>query len=226
MHRDTQFVSYSITGDKQCGTQDGKKYPPTTTRSLLSGLNRILKELKAPFSILDKGNPAFRKLLLTLDTVTSDLHREGVGVSKKSASVIPFEHEKVFWERKLLGCDTPKSLQRAVFYSVGLHFVLRGVQEHHDLQVEQLTRCPADTRKCTTNTKNSSPKTSNTDSKISILLTNAPESTLCPILIGVWYVFLICTYRNCLRIPQVSISGHLTKCLMGVDHGIARAGLA
>lgn len=71
-------------------------------------------------------------------TVISDLYREGVGVSKKGASVISFEHEEVFWERKLLGWDTP------VFYSVGLHFVLRGVQEHHDLQVEQLTH-PVDT---------------------------------------------------------------------------------
>ena len=39
-------------------TQDGEKYPPTTIRSLLSGLNRILRESKALFSILDKGNPA------------------------------------------------------------------------------------------------------------------------------------------------------------------------
>ena len=65
--------------------------------------------------------------------MTSNLHREGVGVCKKSALVIHFEHEKVFLERKLLRCDTPKSLQRAVFYSVGLHFVLRGVQEHQQL---------------------------------------------------------------------------------------------
>ena len=75
-------------------TQDDKKYSPTTIWSLLSGLNRILKELKATFSILDKSNPAFRELLLTLDTVTSDLHQEGVGVAKKSASVIP---SAVFW---------------------------------------------------------------------------------------------------------------------------------
>ena len=75
-------------------TQDGKKYPPTTTRSLLSGLNRILKELKAPFSILDKSNPAFHKLLLTFNIVASDLHREEVSVSKESASVIP---SAVFW---------------------------------------------------------------------------------------------------------------------------------
>ena len=54
-------------------TQDCQKYPPSTLRSLLSELNR---RVKGPFSILDKGNPAFRELLLTLDTVTSDLHRE------------------------------------------------------------------------------------------------------------------------------------------------------
>ena len=51
--------------------QDGNK-------SILSGLNRILKESKAPFSIFDKSNPAFRGLQLTLDTVISNLHREGL----------------------------------------------------------------------------------------------------------------------------------------------------
>lgn len=66
-------------------TQDGKKYPPGTIRSILSGLNRILKDSKAPFSILDKASPSFRNLQLTLDTVTSNLHSEGVGINKKSA---------------------------------------------------------------------------------------------------------------------------------------------
>ena len=100
--------------------KDGKKYPPTTIRGILSALNRIYKESKAPFSILDKGNPDFHELHLTLDRVTSDLHREGIGVSKKSAMVIPFEHENLFWEKQLLGYCTPKALQRAVFYVSGL----------------------------------------------------------------------------------------------------------
>ena len=63
--------------------QAGEKYPPSTSRSILCGLNRVLKEGKAPFSILDKSDHHFRELLLTLDTVTSDLHslhREGIGV--------------------------------------------------------------------------------------------------------------------------------------------------
>lgn len=126
-------------------SQDGKKYPPSTIRCILSALNIIYKESKAPFSILDKANPAFRELHLTLDRVTSDLYREGIGVSKKSAEVIPFEHENLFWEKQLLGYSTPKALQRAVFYCIGLNFILRGVQEHHDLQLQQLSRYPPDT---------------------------------------------------------------------------------
>lgn len=42
--------------------------------------------------------------------------------------------------------DNPKSLQRLVFYYMGLRFCLRGVQEHHDLQVDQLKRHPSDVR--------------------------------------------------------------------------------
>ena len=94
---------------------------------------------------MDKSNPAFQELHLTLDRVTSDLHREGLGVTKKSVAVILFEHENILWEKQLLGCSTPKALQMAIFYSVGLNFVLRGVQEHHDLQLQQLSCHPADT---------------------------------------------------------------------------------
>lgn len=123
---------------------DGEHYPPRTIRSLLSGLNCILRSNSATFSLLDKCNPAFRELLLTLDTVTSSLHSQGISAARNSASVIPFEHENIMWEKHLLGSDTPQTLQRAVFYGVGLNFVLRGVDEQHSLQVEQLVRHPLD----------------------------------------------------------------------------------
>ncbi len=104
----------------------GKPYPPGTIRSLLSGLNRVLKENRATFSILSKGDPRFREVLLTLDSVTSSLHRQGIGAEKHSALVISYDHEKVFWEKRLLGYDTPKTL---LFFGIGLNFVLRGVEE-------------------------------------------------------------------------------------------------
>ena len=72
----------------------------------------------------------------------SELYRDGVGVSKTTQLLWLFEHEALFWEKKILSYDHPKSLQRALFYSVGLKFALWGVQEQHDLKLEQLKRYP------------------------------------------------------------------------------------
>ena len=67
--------------------EDGKPYPPASLRCLLSALNRILQDNKAPFSVFDKKDPQFRDLMRTLDTVSSELHCEGIGAQHKSASV-------------------------------------------------------------------------------------------------------------------------------------------
>jgi len=85
-----------------------------------------------------------RELCNTLDVVCSNLHRQGIGANKHSAPVIKAEHEMMFWERGLLGYGSPKVLQRSVFFYVGLHFALRGVQEQHDLVPEQFVRFPLD----------------------------------------------------------------------------------
>ena len=116
----------------------------THLQLLLSGLNRMIQNNKAPFSVLDKHDIRFRELFNTLDLVSSTLHREGIGADKKSAPIIEVEHENLFWEKKLLGYSTPRTLQRAVFFYVGLHFVLRGVQEQYDLVPRQFSRFPPD----------------------------------------------------------------------------------
>ena len=123
---------------------DGSLYPPSSLRSLICGVNRILQSNQAPFSVVDKGDPRFRPLLKTLDSLSSELHRSGVGAIKNSAKVIEIEHERLFWEKGLLGMSTPKILQRTVFFYVGLNFVLRGVQEQHDLIRSQFVRVPQD----------------------------------------------------------------------------------
>ena len=86
----------------------------------------------------------FRNLLKTLDSLSCELHKQGVGVVKHNAKVIDLEHEAIFWEKSLLGYSTPKILQHTVFFYVGLHFALRGVQEHHDLVPLQFVRMPPD----------------------------------------------------------------------------------
>lgn len=124
--------------------EDGSPYPPSTLRSLVSGLNRIIKRNNIPFSVLDKTDHRFRDLLKTLDSVSSDLHRQGVGASRNSAPVIDQKDEDLFWEKGLLGYNPPKVLQRTVFFYIGLNFVLRGTQEQYDLTPSQLQRVPAD----------------------------------------------------------------------------------
>ena len=125
---------------------DGSCYPPSSLRCLVCGLNRVLQKNKAPFSVVDKNDHRFRDLLKTLDSLSSELHRQGVGAIKHSAKVIDPKHEDVFWQEGLLGYSSPKVLQRTVFFYVGLNFVLRGVQEQYDLVPHQFTRIPRDRR--------------------------------------------------------------------------------
>ena len=48
------------------------------------------------------------------------------------------------WESGTLGMDNPWALTRATFVTVGLHFCLRGGQEHRDVKVDQFRRVPSD----------------------------------------------------------------------------------
>ena len=99
---------------------------------------------RVPFNIFDKADMRFRDLHMTLDTVCVALRKEGIGADVKHAAVISLEHEELMWKKGAIGVDSPASLLRATFYTVGLHFCLRGGQEHHDLKRSQFTRVPAD----------------------------------------------------------------------------------
>ena len=82
--------------------------------------------------------------VIEYDSVNSELHRAGIGVKTKSAEVLSKECEELCWEKGTLGFSTPTVLQHTVFFYIGLHFVLRGVQEQHDLMMKQFVRVPSD----------------------------------------------------------------------------------
>ena len=67
--------------------------------------------------------------MLTLDSISSVLHRDGVGVKRNSAIIISKEDEDQFWEKGLLGTSSPRVLHLSVFFYIGLQFCLRGVEE-------------------------------------------------------------------------------------------------
>ena len=58
--------------------EDGDRYPACTIRSLFSAFNRILRANNAPFSMLDKKDITFKSLMMTLDSVCSELHKDGM----------------------------------------------------------------------------------------------------------------------------------------------------
>ena len=195
-----------------------RKVSPSTIRSILSGLNRVLKEAKAPFSILDKPDHRFCELLLTLDAITSDLHCEGIGVTKKSAQVISFEHEELLCKRDALGWDTPKKLQRAVFFTVGLRFALRGVQEQHDLKLDQLKCYPLNKTVYSGDTyyeytefifKNNQHRFKDINS-----VNKTVKCMHSPIQIDASFVCLIVTSPSCLKTLLDFTCAHWKECLM------------
>ena len=117
---------------------NGGKYPPSSIRSLLSGIGRELADNKVPFNILDGNDHRFQDLNRTLGTINSQLNCDGVRVSVKKAEVITKEVEQLCSDKGTLGISSPTVLQHTIFFYLGLHVVLRGVQEQHDLLVKQL----------------------------------------------------------------------------------------
>lgn len=96
---------------------------------------------KVPYSVFDKKDLRFCDLMHTLDTISSDLHRQGIGAQRKHASVITLDDENVLWEQEKFGDTSPRILQHTVFF-YGLQFCLRGIQEQYNMTPNQLVRVP------------------------------------------------------------------------------------
>ena len=122
----------------------GKLYPPKTLYALLYGLLRVARSKGSTLNFLDKSDVRFKDLHLTMDSVCSQLHSKGIGAVRKSSSVITYADEDLFWERRVLVLDNPRSLLYTTSFHVGLHFCVRGGQEQRDLSIHQFTRTPSD----------------------------------------------------------------------------------
>ena len=122
--------------------EDGSEYPLSTIRSHVSGINRVIKSNNMPFSALDKGDYRFRDLLKTLDSVSSDLHHQGIGANRNSSPVIDSRDENLFWE--ILVIVQLRCCNVLFFFYIGLNFILWGTQEQYDLISSQFQRVPAD----------------------------------------------------------------------------------
>ena len=77
---------------------------------------------------------------MTLDNVFRKLHENGIGAKVRHAEVITKDEENQLWDSGVIGTDSPRSLQNAVFYYNGKNFCLRGGEECRQLKISQIQR--------------------------------------------------------------------------------------
>ena len=118
--------------------EDGNPYPASTIVNLLSGLYRYSRQCdpNCP-NFMNRKDPNFQELNNTLQVRFRELQQSGVGTVTKHAPVVTVDEEDLLWESKKIRDDSPKALQRAVFYYVGKTFCLRRGREQQELRVSQ-----------------------------------------------------------------------------------------
>ena len=97
---------------------NGELYPPKTVHQLLCGLLRHMRDVNPELcpNFLDKKDTRFKPLQGAMDAHFHRLHSTGVGREVKHARVLTKEDEEKLWRSGVMGTNTPKALQNAVFY--------------------------------------------------------------------------------------------------------------
>jgi len=118
--------------------KDGTLFPNNSLYSIIAGLqNHINTNNSDKPKVNFFSDVKYRKITESLDTAMKISSKEGVGIHKKQAQVITLEEETELWEKGQLGSDTPKQIINTLFYYNGLHFAVRGGDEHRNLKMEQ-----------------------------------------------------------------------------------------
>lgn len=121
--------------------KNGDRYPPRTIQALLSGILRSMRAENALYpNFFDKKDPCFKSFQTALDNLFKKLSADGIGADGKHTEGMTVEEESHLWTSKVLDVESPKGLLRAVFFTCGKCFCLRGGMEHRQLSVSQLKR--------------------------------------------------------------------------------------
>ena len=100
--------------------KNGEKYPPATLHQICVASYDTMRQINAScLNFLDKGDLRFKSFHYTLDALFHNLHTDGIGIKVKHAEIITSEEELKLWESSVMGLDTPASLHKDAFYTVG-----------------------------------------------------------------------------------------------------------
>ena len=109
--------------------------------SLLTGIQIHMKNTNPDAPVfLNKADNHFKVLHNCLDVIFRRLCESNIGTSTVHHN--PFTKEEIdqLWATGVLGTSNPRSLLNAVFFNNGMHFCLRGGDEHRRLKLDQIKR--------------------------------------------------------------------------------------
>jgi len=112
--------------------KDGSMYPPATLRGIVLSLQKHLEINGRHVKFLT--DTKFKPVRDTLDAVMKRSASMGLGMNHRQATVITTDMENELWDRGLLGDHNPQVLLDTMVYIIGLHFALRGRDEHRRLR--------------------------------------------------------------------------------------------
>ncbi|XP_031553083.1 uncharacterized protein KIAA1958-like [Actinia tenebrosa] len=112
--------------------KDGEKCPPSTLHGVIAAIRHHLKMRGRDTKLFNDSE--FSQLRSCLDASMKEAASEGLGRSKKQAEMITLNEEGQLWNQDLLGDKHPQQLLNTIVYLLGLHFALRGIQEHRRLR--------------------------------------------------------------------------------------------
>ena len=88
--------------------KDGQDYLGKTLYEMVVSIQKYLNQNDLPWKLLE--DPVFINVKTVLDNVMKERAQSNIGLVRKQAEVISFEHENEMGEKGVLGEDTPDKL--------------------------------------------------------------------------------------------------------------------
>ena len=139
---------------------------------------------------LDCTDTVFRDFHRSCDNVYRQLHSQGIGTNVRQAHSFTGEEQDMLWDCGILGCASPISLQRAVFYYIGKRFCVRSEEEQRSLGPSQFlhTKDPD----CVTYVEDGSDNRSGGLAQLQLKNKCIPCPAVPTVFRDAWYIYSIC----------------------------------
>ena len=110
---------------------DGTEYEPITLRSIFGSIDRYARDQNYMGGIKITGNPQFGRAQKALEIKQEALKAMGKGKHPRKSRTPTSADIDLFYEKKLLGPYSPKSILNTLWFNNTVHFGMRGSANDH-----------------------------------------------------------------------------------------------